>query len=82
MHDLFAELRLLLGLVLSERDNKVYKRIDEQFSPMSDVIKSRLDLQSVLKLVAIGVAQISAVTPSDSEPCTWKIECLGQRGSD
>jgi N-methylhydantoinase A/oxoprolinase/acetone carboxylase beta subunit len=33
---------------------------------MSDVIKSRLDLQSVLKLVAIGVAQISAVTPSDA----------------
>ena len=54
------------GLVLSDRDNKVYKRIDEQFSPMSDVIKSRLDLQSVLKLVAIGVAQISAVTPSDA----------------
>ena len=54
------------GLVLSERDDKVYKRIDEQFSPMSDVIKSRLDLQSVLKLVAIGVAQISAVTPSDA----------------
>ena len=54
------------GLVLSERDDKVYKRIDEQFSPMSDVIKSRLDLKSVLNLVAIGVAQISAVTPSDA----------------
>lgn len=59
-------IKAFTGLVLSERDDKVYKRIDEQFSPMSDVIKSRLDLQSVLKLVAIGVAQISAVTPSDA----------------
>ena len=52
--------------VLSARDDKVYKRIGEQFSPMSEVIKSRLDLQSVTKLVAIGVVQISAVTPSDA----------------
>jgi N-methylhydantoinase A/oxoprolinase/acetone carboxylase beta subunit len=52
--------------VLSVRDDKVYKRIGEQFSPMSEVIKSRLDLQSVTKLVAIGVVQISAVTPSDA----------------
>ena len=59
-------IKAFTGLVLSERDDKVYKRIDEQFSPMSDVIKSRLDMQSVLKLVAIGVAQISAVTPSDA----------------
>ena len=52
--------------VLSVRDDKVYKRIGEQFCPMSEVIKSRLDLQSVTKLVAIGVVQISAVTPSDA----------------
>jgi N-methylhydantoinase A/oxoprolinase/acetone carboxylase beta subunit len=52
--------------VLSVRDDKVYKRIGEQFSPMSEVIKSRLDLQSVTKLVAIGIVQISAVTPSDA----------------
>ena len=52
--------------VLSERDDKVYKRIGEQFYPMSKVVKSRLDLQSVIKLVSMGVAQISAVTPSDA----------------
>ncbi|MDC3002639.1 hydantoinase/oxoprolinase family protein [Paracoccaceae bacterium] len=52
--------------VLSERDDKVYRRIGEQFYPMSEVIKSRLDLQSVIKLVSMGVAQISAVTPSDA----------------
>ena len=52
--------------VLSERDDKVYKRIGEQFYPMSEVVKSRLDLQSVIKLVSMGVAQISAVTPSDA----------------
>ena len=52
--------------VLSERDDKVYRRIGEQFYPMSEVVKSRLDLQSVIKLVSIGVAQISAVTPSDA----------------
>ncbi len=53
-------------LVLSERDDKVYRRIGEQFYPMSEVVKSRLDLQSVVKLVSIGVAQISALTPSDA----------------
>ena len=52
--------------VLSERDDKVYRRIGEQFYPMSEVVKSRLDLQSVIKLVSMGVAQISAVTPSDA----------------
>ena len=52
--------------VLSERDDKVYRRIGEQFFPMSEVVKSRLDLQSVIKLVSMGVAQISAVTPSDA----------------
>ena len=52
--------------VLSERDDKVYRRIGEQFYPMSKVVKSRLDLQSVIKLVSVGVAQISAVTPSDA----------------
>ena len=52
--------------VLSERDDKVYRRIGEQFYPVSEVVKSRLDLQSVIKLVSMGVAQISAVTPSDA----------------
>ena len=52
--------------VLSERDDKVYRRIGEQFYPLSEVVKSRLDLQSVIKLVSVGVAQISAVTPSDA----------------
>ena len=52
--------------VLSERDDKVYRRIGEQFYPMREVVKSRLDLQSVIKLVSMGVAQISAVTPSDA----------------
>ena len=52
--------------VLSRRDDKVYRRIGEQFYPMSEVVKSRLDLQSVIKLVSVGVAQISAVTPSDA----------------
>ncbi len=52
--------------VLSERDDKVFRRIGEQFYPMSEVVKSRLDLQSVIKLVSMGVAQISAVTPSDA----------------
>ena len=52
--------------VLSERDDKVYRRIGEQFYPMSEVVKSRLDLQSLIKLVSVGVVQISAVTPSDA----------------
>ena len=52
--------------VLSERDDKVYKRIAEQFYPMSEVVKSRLDLQSVFKLVSMGAVQISALTPSDA----------------
>ena len=51
---------------LSERDDKVYSRIGEQFYPMSEVVKSRLDLQSVVKLVSMGVVQISALTPSDA----------------
>ncbi len=52
--------------VLSERDDKVYRRTGEQFYPMGEVVKSRLDLQSVVKLVSMGVVQISALTPSDA----------------
>ena len=58
--------------ILSMRDDKVYGRIGEQFNPMSEVVKSRLDLQSLIKLVSVGVVQISAVTPSDASHALGK----------
>ena len=37
--------------ILSDRDDKVLSRIGKQFSPISEVIKSRLDFQSIKKLI-------------------------------
>jgi N-methylhydantoinase A/oxoprolinase/acetone carboxylase beta subunit len=52
--------------VLSDRDDKVFSRIGKQFSPISEVIKSRLDFQSIKKLISLGFVQMSALTPTDA----------------
>ncbi len=52
--------------VLSDRDDKVLSRIGKQFSPISEVIKSRLDFQSIKKLISLGFVQMSALTPTDA----------------
>ncbi len=51
---------------LSDRDDKVFSRIGKQFSPISEVIKSRLDFQSIKKLISLGFVQMSALTPTDA----------------
>jgi N-methylhydantoinase A/oxoprolinase/acetone carboxylase beta subunit len=52
--------------VLSDRDDKVFSRIGKQFSPIGEVIKSRLDFQSIKKLISLGFVQMSALTPTDA----------------
>ncbi|MGA0963640.1 MAG: hydantoinase/oxoprolinase N-terminal domain-containing protein, partial [Paracoccaceae bacterium] len=51
---------------LSARDEGVYNRITAQFQPISDVLKTRIEAQALMRLVSRGLVQISALTPSDA----------------
>ena len=50
---------------LGERDAALLERITT-VSPLSDVLKNRLDLSALQRLVARGLVQVAGVTPSDA----------------
>ena len=51
---------------LSDRDNIVFSRIKNGPVPMSEAIKTRVDLGSVSRLLERGIIMHSALTPSDA----------------
>jgi N-methylhydantoinase A/oxoprolinase/acetone carboxylase beta subunit len=53
-----------VGLV--ERDAALFAKLSLDIQPMNVVIKSRLEAQALIRLVGRGLAQISALTPSDA----------------
>ncbi|MBU2980318.1 hydantoinase/oxoprolinase family protein [Lentibacter algarum] len=50
---------------LSQRDLDILERVDG-LRPLGDVIRTRVDTQSVRRLVERGIVQTSGVTPSDA----------------
>ena len=58
----------LVGSVveLSERDQVIFDRIKHGPVPMAQVVKSRIDLDSIDRLLARGIIMHSAITPSDA----------------
>ncbi len=51
---------------LAERDAALFAKLSLDIQPMNAVIKSRLEAQALIRLVGRGLAQISALTPSDA----------------
>ena len=51
---------------LPAKDRAVLDRITEELQPLADVIHSRLDTQAIARMVARGMVQISALTPTDA----------------
>ena len=51
---------------LQRRDQALLDRISKRPKPLVDVINARIELQSLSRLVGLGLLQISAVTPSDA----------------
>lgn len=51
---------------LAERDAALFAKLSLDIQPMNTVIKSRLEAQALIRLVGRGLAQISALTPSDA----------------
>lgn len=51
---------------LAAKDRAVLDRITEELQPLADVIHSRLDTQAIARMVARGMVQISALTPTDA----------------
>ena len=51
---------------LAGRDAALFAKLSLDIKPMSLVIKSRLEAQALIRLVGCGLAQISALTPSDA----------------
>ena len=59
---------------LSARDEGVYNRITAQFQPISDVLKTRIEAQALMRLVSRGLVQISALTPSDASHALGRVD--------
>ncbi len=51
---------------LPARDQAVLDRITPDLQPMGQVIKTRIDTQAIARMVARGVVQIAALTPTDA----------------
>lgn len=51
---------------LPARDQAVLDRITPDLQPMGQVIKTRIDIQSIARMVARGMVQIAALTPTDA----------------
>lgn len=50
----------------AERDAALFAKLSLNIKPMNDIVKSRLEAQALIRLVGRGLAQISALTPSDA----------------
>ncbi len=59
---------------LSEREAKLLKRLGDQASEMSDLLKSRLEISALDRLVGRGLVMISGVTPSDASHVLEKLD--------
>ena len=59
---------------LSARDEGVYNRITAEFQPISDVLKTRIEAQALMRLVSRGLVQISALTPSDASHALGRVD--------
>jgi N-methylhydantoinase A/oxoprolinase/acetone carboxylase beta subunit len=51
---------------LPARDQAVLDRITPDLQPMGQVIKTRIDTQAIARMVARGMVQIAALTPTDA----------------
>lgn len=51
---------------LSDRDQALYERITDAIQPLSAVMKTRIDTQSLSRLVSRGIVQVAGLTPSDA----------------
>ena len=51
---------------LSGRETALLERIGDEVHPLGDVLRSRIESQSLQKLVARGLVQLAGATPSDA----------------
>lgn len=51
---------------LSEREKGLLERIGAEVHPLGDVLRSRIESQSLQRLVARGLVQVAGATPSDA----------------
>ncbi len=51
---------------LSERDQQVLDRIGDALHPVGNILRTRIENQSLARLVQRGIVQVSGVTPSDA----------------
>lgn len=51
---------------LSEREKALLERIGDDVHPLGDVLRSRIESQSLQRLVARGLVQVAGATPSDA----------------
>ncbi len=59
---------------LSERDADLLARIGETVWPLGKVLNSRIEAQALKRLVARGLVQISALTPSDASHALGRVD--------
>ncbi|MEO0667635.1 MAG: hydantoinase/oxoprolinase family protein [Pseudomonadota bacterium] len=59
---------------LGARDAALLERIGDAVRPLGDVLRARVDMGALRRLVARGVVQVSALTPSDAAHVLDKLE--------
>lgn len=53
-------------VTLSDRDQTVLDRITQTAQPLARVLKTRMETQSLQRLVTLGMIQVAGLTPSDA----------------
>ncbi len=51
---------------LHDRDQRLLKKLETSLKPLGNVIANRLDRQALVRLVNWGLAEVSALTPTDA----------------
>ncbi len=67
---------------LPPKDQAVLDRITETLQPLADVIHSRPETQAIARMVARGLVQISALTPTDASHALGRTEVWDTAASE
>ncbi|MEO0894190.1 MAG: hydantoinase/oxoprolinase family protein [Pseudomonadota bacterium] len=59
---------------LAPKDAALLDRIGDQVSPLSKILKNRLETAALRRLVARGLVQVSGVTPSDASHALGRVD--------
>jgi N-methylhydantoinase A/oxoprolinase/acetone carboxylase beta subunit len=67
---------------LPARDQAVFDRITPDLQPLSAVVKTRIDTQAIVRMVARGMVQIAALTPTDASHALGRVDVWDKEAAE